>query len=98
MASVVFDKLWDDAFSREGELVKDAAELAQIYKIPSAVEAIRMARFLHEAGRPFFEYCEAVYNREQTRALDKARRRYRLSANDVKFIKQLLATNAKKGW
>jgi hypothetical protein len=98
MASVVFDKLWDDAFRKEGELVTDAAELAEIYKITSAIEAVRMARFLQEAGKPLFEYCEAAYNREQARSLDKARRRYHLSPNDVKFIKQLLKTKTKKDW
>ena len=63
MASVVFDRLWDEAYEREGELVSHAAALAGVYTIVSAGEALRLARGFADAGRPFFAYCDDAYNR-----------------------------------
>jgi hypothetical protein len=97
MASVVFDKLWDEAFEREGELINHAGELAHIYGIVSAIEAIQLAKRLQESGRPFFERCEEIYTFEQRRYLERMKRQGRLSDYQVRVIKQLLA-KAMKGW
>lgn len=97
MASEAFDKLWDDAQSREGELMAHAAELAKTYKITSALAAIKLARALAESGQPFFECCEAIYKEQEEDALHRLKRKLRLSERDMKFIKQLLDEKAKKG-
>jgi hypothetical protein len=97
MASIVFDKLWDDAFKREGELVTDATTLARIYKITSAVVALRLARALQAAGQPFFDCCDDLYRAKQRRVLDKLKRRYQLSPHDVQLAKELM-DKAMKGW
>jgi hypothetical protein len=97
MASVVFDRLWNAAFKREGELVTDAATLAEIYKIASASDAVRLALALQESGRPFFEYCDAVERKMEQRAEGKIMRKYRLSAEDLKFVKKMIEKNMKKG-
>lgn len=98
MASVMFDKLWDEAFHREGELVNDAAALADLYKIASAVEAIRLARFLDAAGQSFFECCDTIDKVQQDRAMYRMKQKLHLSERDMKFIKALLEQKAKKGW
>lgn len=97
MVSVIFDKLWNDAFRREGKLFAEALELSEIYQIPSAIDAIRLARTLRESGQPFFNYCDTIYKTEKDRALHRLKRRYRLSADDMNFLKELLE-KAAKGW
>jgi hypothetical protein len=97
MASVVFDRLWDEAFEREGELAADAAMLAKIYKISSAVESARLARGLREAGRPFFEHCAVADLARRRRRLARLERQGRLSRHDAAFLQELLA-KALKGW
>ena len=97
MASIVFDKLWDDAFKREGELVTNATMLAKIYKITSAVAALRLARAIHAGGQPFFDCCDDLYKAKQRRTLDKLKRKYQLSPRDVQLAKELM-DKAMKGW
>lgn len=97
MASIVFDKLWDDAFKREGELVTEAMALAKIYKISSAVVALRLAKSLQAAGRPFFECCDDLYKAKQRRVIDKIKRKFQLSPHDVQLVKELM-DKTMKGW
>jgi hypothetical protein len=97
MASTIFDSLWDEAFDREGELVCHAAELAQLYKISSAMESIRLAQLFQASGQPFFEHCEAIVRARQERKLKRVRRRYHLDEQQMTLLRQLLA-KATKGW
>jgi hypothetical protein len=98
MASVIFDKLWAAAVEREGELFAHALALAQAHRIASAMEAIKLARALHESGRSFFEYCEAAYKAEENVILDRVRRRHHLSPEEMKFVKRLLDKASKGHW
>ena len=96
MASIVFDKLWDEASEREGELMEHVFQLRLIYKITSAVEALRLARALEKAGQPFFEYCEAVYKANERYYLEKMKRRHRLTDYQMELLREYLE-KAKKG-
>lgn len=98
MCSVTFDKLWAVAYEREGELLSDAAKLARIYAISSAMEAIAMARSLREAGRPFFAYCEDLYKDKQQHRLDRLKRQYHMAPHEVQFVKKMMDKAAKGGW
>jgi hypothetical protein len=98
MCSVTFDKLWAVAYEREGELLRDAARLGKAYAISSALEAIAMARDLHEAGRPFFAYCEEIYKDKQQIRLDRMKRQYRMTPAEVKFAKMMMDKAAKGAW
>jgi hypothetical protein len=98
MCSVTFDKLWAIAYEREGELLRDAAKLAKFYAIPSAMEAIAMARTLHAAGQPFFAYCEDIYKDKQQHRLDRLKRQYHMAPHEVKFVKMMMDKAAKGGW
>jgi hypothetical protein len=96
MASTVFDKLWDEVYGRERDLILQASALAKAHKT-GILEAARLARILQEAGRPFFEHCEALFQIQQRNALDRIRRRHKLSPHQVKLVKEMLE-KATKGW
>jgi len=96
MASVTFDRLWEAVYVREGELEANAIALATVYKIGSAVEAIKLARRLQEDGRPFFEYVDAIYSVRKKRIDDRRKSRGQMSPFALEFLKDLLS-KAKKG-
>lgn len=96
MVSIVFDKLWDETSEREGELMEHVFELRRIYKIPSAVDALRLARALEKSGQSFFEYCEAVYKANERYYLEKMKRRHRLTDYQMKLLHEYLE-KTKKG-
>jgi hypothetical protein len=98
MDSTAFDRIWDEVFAREGELLTEAAGLARAYGISSAIESIRLARSFAEAGIPFIEFCESEFRARQMRVVTRLQREGRLPPCDPGFLKILLAKASKGAW
>jgi hypothetical protein len=98
MASTVFEALWADAFASEGELLSSAVGLAQALAISSAMEAIKLARVFEEAGRPFYDHCEAAFEEAQRRKLNRVGQRLHLSSYQLAFLKVMIDKAAGGHW
>ena len=90
MASVTFDKLWEEAFEREGELFISVRQLAIAYSISSGVESVRLAKVFHEAGQPFYTYCDITYKVRKRMIDERLKRKHNLSEHGLALFKKLM--------
>jgi uncharacterized protein (DUF1778 family) len=98
MDEETFERLYAQAFQRDNALIHEASTLAQSQLAPFTImQAFRLARDLLDAGAPFFQRCEKIYQERSEVLIRCAHREGRLQVVDLQFC-QLLIRKAKTSW